>query len=440
MTISEDRITALVPSTGTSVAKFGDAAEVRMKLQIMRASVPGLSKKKRKQVDGRWVETDEYTVPDELVVALVVAEARSGLSAARGEIGVIPGSGLYVASKVKFADAIRAASERKDPIIPEYRRVLADPADPLWPVAVGEYGAEPGDTVAAVSVRSHVATQAWYASRNAKLTELNALGIKGFEAMDHLNREFGERPPLKVALGVVKGSENFDGSNDEDGPRWRPRDPAEAAKFDKRQAEKRGRSEAIYSKYDRACKRAMTRLLSQYGLAAPDTRNYGASAAYMVEEEASPSGLIASATLSDDDAALRRAQVEAEMIAATMAPPPPPQQPIDHKPIHRTVMGNSDTLFDEPPLEGEVVAEKSTAPPKPATPREPMSDERRAAIERAADWLQKNPRITADNSAALRSHVAATKFVKTGTFGTLNDLRDAFAAWVSDQIIAGGAQ
>lgn len=435
-----DTITSLVPSTGTSVAKFGDAAEVRMRLQIMRASVPGLSKRKRQNVNGRWVDTDEYTVSDELVVALVVAEARTGLSAARGEIGVIPGSGLYVATKVKVADAIRAAAERRDPFVPEFRRVVATELDPLWALAQSEYGAEEGDVVAAVTLRRHVITQAWYAERNAKADELARYGIKGQQALDIVNAEFGDRAPVCVALGVVKGSENFGGADDEEGStRWRPRDSAEAAKWDVKQAAKKARSEAIYSRYDRACKRAFTRALSQYGLAAPDQRDFGAAADYITEgDEATPTSVIASATLTDAEADMRRAQLEAEAIAISLAPPAPPDAPSPPQSAAaesaRRRITNRDEELDRQPslvIEGttRVVPDKPQGAP-------PLDDKRRAAINHAADWLSANPRINSDNLPALKAHIATLRWEKPSdkAVETANDLRALFAVWIGDQI------
>lgn len=251
---------ALIPKSGTAVAKFGDEQEVLLQLNIMRASVPGLSARKRVNNNGRWVETDEYTISDTEVLALFVASRNSGLRPDRGEIYVIPGQGVQVSAKIRASDAVTEASRWGNPLKIEYKQLR--PGDPLWPTFAAQYKIEKDDTVALCEVVSEKGYKAWRMARKDRAAELKEAGFIGVEMLQQLDHEYGMTPPPMRAIGIVKAPENFDkGSGYE-------RDADQAAK-------KAAIKEGIYSRYDRACKRAFARFCNQHGFSAPDRRNYG---------------------------------------------------------------------------------------------------------------------------------------------------------------------
>ena len=250
---------ALIPKSGTAVAKFGDEQEVLLQLNIMRASVPGLSARKRVNNNGRWVDTDEYVISDTEVLALFVASRNSGLRPDRGEIYVIPGQGVQVSAKIRASDAVTEASRWGNPLKIEYKQLR--PGDPLWPTFAAQYKIEKDDTVALCEVVSEKGYKAWRMARKDRAAELKEAGFIGVEMLQQLDHEYGMTPPPMRAIGIVKSPEKFDKGGFE-------RDAQQAA-------EKAAVKEGIYSRYDRACKRAFTRFCNQHGFSAPDRRNYG---------------------------------------------------------------------------------------------------------------------------------------------------------------------
>lgn len=256
----KDGLLALIPKSGTAVAKFGDEQEVLLQLNIMRASVPGLSARKRVNQGGRWVDTDDYTISDTEVLALFVASRNSGLRPDRGEIYVIPGQGVQVSAKIRASDAVTEAARWGNPLKIEYKQLR--PGDPLWPTFAAQYKIEKDDTVALCEVVSEKGYKAWRMARKDRAAELREAGFVGIEMLQQLDHEYGMTPPPMRAIGIVKAPENFD-----KGGNYR-QDAAEAAK-------KAEIKEGIYSRYDRACKRAFTRFCNQHGFSAPDRRNYG---------------------------------------------------------------------------------------------------------------------------------------------------------------------
>lgn len=250
---------ALIPKSGTAVAKFGDEQEVLLQLNIMRASVPGLSARKRVNNNGRWVDTDEYVISDTEVLALFVASRNSGLRPDRGEIYVIPGQGVQVSAKIRASDAVTEAARWGNPLKIEYKQLR--PGDPLWPTFAAQYKIEKDDTVALCEVTSEKGYKAWRMARKDRAAELKEAGFTGVELLQQLDHEYGMTPPPMRAIGIVKAPERFDKGGFE-------RDAQQAA-------EKAAVKEGIYSRYDRACKRAFTRFCNQHGFSAPDKRNYG---------------------------------------------------------------------------------------------------------------------------------------------------------------------
>lgn len=264
VTKKEDDAFALIPATGTSVVKFGDRPEIQMQMRIMRAAVNGLSAKKKEKINNRWVEVGEYLVSDELVLSLYIMERQSGLRASRGELHAIPGIGISVAAKVRAADALREAARWGNPLKITFAAVL--PGSALWKEYEVQYSLHPKDTVAACQIEQTTEYKAWMAKRSDYAKLLKEVGIVGIEALDHIDERFGQHPPVNIALGVVKHSESFDKT-------WVKENPSE---WDKEQARIKAEiKEAVYPRIRRAEKRAFSAALASFGLAAPDTRNYG---------------------------------------------------------------------------------------------------------------------------------------------------------------------
>lgn len=242
----------------TAVQRYGDDAQIALEKRVLRASVNGLSAKKRAKVNGKWIETEEYAVSDELVMALYIAQKSSGLMAARGELYAIPNVGITVAAKVRAYDAVMAASKRGDTLSLSFYTLA--PSNPKWKEYEAEYKLQPADTVRIVQAISSKHRQEWYNNRLAYINELKALGYARPDIEARLLESFGRGCPPMEAIGIVKANENL-GDTDYDSGQI---DPKKAA---------------LNSRSDRADKRALSRWISKFGYAAPDTRNYGVSLA-----------------------------------------------------------------------------------------------------------------------------------------------------------------
>lgn len=255
----------LVPfaQKGTFVAKYGDPDEIRAQMDIMRAGVSSLQQRKGRYENGQWIELSDYTVSDAEVLALYIAAKNSKLSPAKGEIGIIPGSGVYVATSIKFGDALDYAKRFGDPLDVQSRPLY--PNDPLWASYQAEYGLAAGDTVALIEVTSEVKRKAWYLARQAKIRELKEAGFEREELIAMVDAALGAKAPVMRSIGVVKATEKFSES------KFKPRNAQEQEKADVKAANK----EAVYSRYDRAMKRGRARFLTQHGYSTRDTRDYG---------------------------------------------------------------------------------------------------------------------------------------------------------------------
>jgi len=443
-----NKATALIPSKGTSVAKIGDSAEVQFKMNILRSTVPGMSRRKKRDGDKWGAETGEYLVSDELCLAMVVAEANSGLSAARNEIYAIPGIGLQEATKVTVADAMTAAVRNHNPISVDFE--LVPEGTPMWEKAAQQYGAEPGDTVAVCRLSTYMEGVDWRQARMARMDEFRAAGIVGEQALDRLDEELGKSKPVHYGFGIVKATEKFDGGgggDDDDAggkvydtppPWWKDKSPAGIEKWKKSKADKAvakaGRAEAVFSRYDRARKRALKRTLNAHGLSAPSQRNYGAAAKYMVKEDAA-GDIIASAISVDDEAAtLRRAELEAELTAQSLVGPR--ASPEVARRVFGSDGGDGDLLENYQQTPGAPPPPPPEDPPEPtpaeAAPEPPAARPKIWALNAALDFLMMvGASLTSKQREAFKSHIATTGFRMPAD---TKDPVKSFKGWIEDAL------
>lgn len=228
----DNKPATLAQSQRQSVQRYGDDRALALEMRSLRRSLPGLA-----QVD------------DADLGALVIASKFSNLNPYAGEIYMIPGKGVMTASKIKAADAVAAAAKRGDTLSISFDRVNPDTA------LYVDLALEDGDTAYQCRIISSKARQAWYNHRLAVVNEMRALGYSRPEMESALAEQF-PHPPEYTAVGVVKKAENF----------------GDASK----KAE-------VFSRADRARKRALIKCLNVNGLAAPDQRSYGGVA--LAEED-----------------------------------------------------------------------------------------------------------------------------------------------------------
>ncbi len=238
----------------TAITQYGDEGQIRLEMSILRASVPGLLAKRRIQRGADWIDTDEYAVSDELVLALYIAKRTSGLMPERGELYAIPGLGLYVAAKVRANDAVTAAARRGETLSITFKSLT--PTSLQWKDYADEYHLDATDTVRMVEVTSNRRHAGWSDQRIAYARELKLLEYPRDQILAMVNERYGTFCPPMVAIGVVKADERLGDTIYKTG------------KIDAHKA-------ALNSRSDRADKRALSRFISRYGYAAPDTRNYG---------------------------------------------------------------------------------------------------------------------------------------------------------------------
>lgn len=199
-------------------------ADIQQEMSILRAAFPKLD------------------APPEGLRALIVASKFSGLNPFRGEIYYVPKVGITVASKIKAADAVAWAAahgntlnirfEKLTQLHPEWQQVNPGPNDVCWLCII-------------ISSKQRNEYFKW---RLQVIDELKALGYKGAELEARLNEQCGKTAPETRAVGIVRGAEDF------------------GDKFSKA---------TIFSRDDRAQKRALQKAINIGGFAAPDTRNYG---------------------------------------------------------------------------------------------------------------------------------------------------------------------
>lgn len=226
ITPASDKAIMPAQSQKQSVALYGDDRAIQMEIKALRHALPGLNK-------------DAITDAD--VAALVIAAKWSGLNPYGGEIYLIPGKGVMTASKVKAADAVAAAAKRGDTLSIDFDQV--PPGTELY----AELNLAEGDLAYRCRIISSKSRNAWYNHRLAVVNELKALGYSRPEMEAKLSEMFPHAPEY-TAVGIVKRAEDFgDGS---------------------RKAE-------VFSRADRAKKRALIKCLNINGLSATDQRNYG---------------------------------------------------------------------------------------------------------------------------------------------------------------------
>lgn len=207
-----------------SVERYGDDRSLRLEIRAARSGLPGMA-----------------NAEDSEVLALMIAGKMSGLNPYAGEIYMIPGKGVMVASKVKAADAVASAAKRGDFLVIEF-----DHVPPALPIGQ-DLGLEASDVAYMCRIKSSKAEDRWYAQRRAIIDELKALGAQRAEIEQALDERL-PKPPEYRAVGIVKGGEDFGDSK---------------------------KKSVAFTRADRAKKRALIKCLNSNGLAAPDQRNYG---------------------------------------------------------------------------------------------------------------------------------------------------------------------
>lgn len=399
----------LIANEGTSLAKIGDRKEVAMRMAVMRATVPGLNRKKKKydKDADEWIEQEEYAVSDFAVLGLYLAERSSGLSSMRGEIYPTD-NGIMVATKIRTADAVRAAAQAGDTLSVRYKTLA--PSHPLWHEYAAEYNLQPGDTVRLIEVNSTKQYSGWYANRLAKANELRACGFVGVEIQRLLNDEFGISCEPMRCVGVVKAEEEFDKG-------FKPKNKYEMAK----QATQKAIKQAQFSRSDRADKRAFSRWLSKYGYSAPDTRNYGG--AMMAESAANADAVIAAGS---------------DIIEGTTVEAGTP------KPSERATRNAFGSGVDDDLLAGYTGA-KAKQQEAPAVIIEDDTQEgeqqeapltRADILAAASEWLQAHPLLdNAQHVAELRSFTEALGYIKPTEATTAGKARAAFAEYVISALL-----
>ncbi len=230
--------------TSTAVAKYGDEDQIKFEMRALRQSLPGAATER----DGKLL------VSDELLRGLVIAAKYSELSPYRGEIYAVPGVGVMVASKIKANDAVTAAAQRGDTLDIRFETVLY--GSPIWDENEDEYNLKQGDTVRICQITSSKVRAEFWKSRSARIDELHKIYGTGRDVgaliEAKLVEEFGNRPPVFTAIGVVKLGE-YDGTENKN----------------------RDNKFVAYTRADKADKRALQRVLNKHGYAAADTRSYG---------------------------------------------------------------------------------------------------------------------------------------------------------------------
>jgi hypothetical protein len=218
-------------TTGTATLSRYNEADVAQEMKILKAAFPRLS-----------------SLGDEQARALIVASRMSGLNPFKGEIYYVPSVGITVAAKVRAGDAVSYQAKMGNTLDIRFEKVTPETCDGVYAQFAGALTAK--DTAVACRIISSKQRREHYAWRIQLADEGRAYGYQGKALEDWVNAKAGAAPEV-IALGIVKGTENFGGDEK-------------------------------YSRFDRASKRALNLALNKGGWHAPDTRNYGGVA---LEEE-----------------------------------------------------------------------------------------------------------------------------------------------------------
>lgn len=224
--MSNDKQLAVRDNNATVSTRYNEA-DIQQEMGILRAAFPKMA--------------DD--VPTEGLRALIIASKFSGLNPFRGEIFYIPKVGISVASKIKAADAVSWAAAHGNTL-----NIRFEALTELHPEAK-QIKLERGDAAEVCIIISSKQRNEYFRWRLQVIDELKALGYKGRELEDELNKRCGTSAPETRAVGIVKAGEFFGNP---------PKSGAE-----------------MFTRKDRAQKRALQKALNIGGFAAPDTRQYG---------------------------------------------------------------------------------------------------------------------------------------------------------------------
>jgi hypothetical protein len=226
-----------VRDNNTQVSTRYNEADIQAEMGILRAAFPKMA--------------DD--VPPEGLRALIIASKFSGLNPFRGEIFYIPKVGISVASKIKAADAVSWAAMHGNTLNIRFETLTE--LHPEW----DQVKLDRGDVAEICIIISSKQRNEYFRWRLQVIDELKALGYTGLALEKELNVRCGKTAPETRAVGIVKTGEFFGNL---------PKSGAE-----------------MFTRKDRAQKRALQKALNIGGFAAPDTRQYGG--AKIVEEPAS---------------------------------------------------------------------------------------------------------------------------------------------------------
>jgi hypothetical protein len=234
--MSNDKQLAVRDNNAQVSTRYNEA-DIQAEMGILRAAFPKMA--------------DD--VPPEGLRALIIASKFSGLNPFRGEIFYIPKVGISVASKIKAADAVSWAAMHGNTLNIRFETLTE--LHPEW----DQIKIDRGDVAEICIIISSKQRNEYFRWRLQVIDELKALGYTGPSLEKELNARCGKTAPETRAVGIVKVGEFFG---------HLPKSGAE-----------------MFTRKDRAQKRALQKALNIGGFAAPDTRQYGG--AKIVEEPAS---------------------------------------------------------------------------------------------------------------------------------------------------------
>ncbi len=221
--MTQTQTQALTTAPAVAPGRYNEA-DIRQEMSILRAAFPKLD------------------APDEGLRALIIASRFSGLNPFRGEIYYVPKIGVTVASKIKAADAVAWAQSHGNTLNIRFEKL--NELHPEWQ----NVQPKAGDVVWVCIIISSKARQDYFNWRIQMIDELKALGYQRGELEAQLNERCGKTAPETRAVGIVRAAEDF------------------GDKFQKA---------TVFTRDDRAQKRALQKALNIGGYAAPDMRAYG---------------------------------------------------------------------------------------------------------------------------------------------------------------------
>lgn len=221
--MSNDKSLAIRDNNAQVSTRYNEA-DIQQEMGILRAAFPKLD------------------APPEGLRALIIASKFSGLNPFRGEIYYVPKVGITVASKIKAADAVAWAQAHGNTLNIRFEKLTE--LHPEWQ----QVNPQAGDVCWLCIIISSKQRNEYFKWRLQVINELKALGYQRADLEAELNNRCGKTTPETRAVGIVRGAEDF------------------GDKYQKA---------TIFSRDDRAQKRALQKALNIGGFAAPDTRQYG---------------------------------------------------------------------------------------------------------------------------------------------------------------------